>query len=381
MIDGPMAEPFKNWIDEALVRVAARHLQRVHAAFPARRFVQQATAGLDALELKQRVRHLAACLADALPEDFAAAASVLERSLAPPRADTEVGKLAATDEGLAGWIVWPMTEYVASAGLDQPQRALQALHALTQRSTAEFAIRPFLVAHEQLTLRTLHGWTRDPSVHVRRLVSEGSRPRLPWGLQLQRFVADPSPTLPLLEALQDDPSEYVRRSVANHLNDIAKDHPDVVAAWLEQHLPTASAARRALLKHASRTLIKRGDRRVLAAWGFDAPLRGEATLAIAPARVRLGGRMTVQATLRSTSRRAQRLVVDYVVHHVRANGATSPKVWKGWSLELAPGEQRTLQKSHSWQPTTIRTDRPGRHAVDLSVNGRVVAHAAFDLLA
>jgi 3-methyladenine DNA glycosylase AlkC len=376
-----MAEPFKNWIDAKLVRVAAQHLRRVHADFPAARFVEMATNGLDALELKQRVAHVAAALAATLPGEFPAAAAVLERSLAPPRDDTDLAKLAPTDAGLAGWIVWPMTEFVAAHGLPHPERALASLRELTQRSTAEYAVRAFLIAHEALTLRTLRGWLTDPSAHVRRLVSEGTRPRLPWGVQLRRFVADPSPTLPLLEALQDDASEYVRRSVANHLNDIAKDHPDVVAAWLERHLPAAPAPRRALLQHASRTLVKRGHRRALAAWGIDAPLRGTAELAIAPARVRLGTSMQIAATLQSTAKRAQRLVVDYVVHHVKAGGATSPKVWKGWSLELAAGERRVLTKRHSWRPTTVRVDRPGRHAVDLLVNGRVVARAAFELRA
>ncbi len=116
------------------------------------------------------------------------------------------------------------------------------LHAITQRFTAEWAIRPFIVAHPALCFATLERWVDDPSVHVRRLVSEGSRPRLPWGLQLKSLIADPTPTLPLLEALQDDASEYVRRSVANHLNDIAKDHPQLIAQWLERHLPGASPA-------------------------------------------------------------------------------------------------------------------------------------------
>jgi 3-methyladenine DNA glycosylase AlkC len=376
-----MAEPFKNWIDGVLVRTAAQHLRRVQADFPAERFVALATAGLDALELKQRVAHVAAAFAATLPADFGAAAAVLEQSLAPPRDDADLGKLAPCDDGLAGWIVWPMTEFVAARGLAHPERALAALRELTQRSTAEYAIRPFLVEHEALTLRTLRSWLRDPSAHVRRLISEGTRPRLPWGMQLRRFVADPTPALPLLRALQDDMSEYVRRSVANHLNDIAKDHPDVVAAWLEEHLPGAPAERRALLKHASRTLIKRGDRRVLAAWGLAGALRGDASLAIAPKRVRIGGHMELAVSLRSTGRRPQRLAIDYVVHRVNAGGATRPKVWKGWNVELAAGERRALHKRHSWRRTTVRTHRPGAHAVELLVNGRVVARAAFVLRA
>ena len=167
----------------------------------------------------------------------------------------------------------------------EPERALHALHALTQRHTAEWAVRPFIVEHPKPVFATLSRWVSDPSVHVRRLVSEGSRPRLPWGLQLKSLVADPSPTLPLLRALQDDPSAYVRRSVANHLNDIAKDHPAVLLDWLHEHLPDAPAPRVALLKHACRSLIKAGDAQVLKAWGLGQAFRGDVRFDVQPRRV------------------------------------------------------------------------------------------------
>jgi len=374
-----MAEPFKNWIDAALVEVAAEHLQQAWRAFPRSAFVQQATAGLAKLELKQRVQQVAQALATHLPDDFERACAMVEATLAPPQAELELKSLQCSDAGLAGWIVWPLTEFVALRGLAHPERALRCLHALTQRLTAEFAIRPFLVAHEALVLRTLRAWCEDPSAHVRRLVSEGSRPRLPWGIRLQRFVRDPAPTLPLLERLQDDASDYVRRSVANHLNDIAKDHPRVVAEWLQRFLPGAPPPRVALLQHASRTLVKKGDRAVLAAFGLDAALRGSASLAIEPLVARIGGAVELVVELRSSARSEQKLVVDYVVHRVLADGSTSPKVWKGWKLALPPGGAKLLRKRHSLQRVTVRTDRPGRHAVELLVNGRVAATSAFEL--
>ncbi|MBL9075986.1 MAG: DNA alkylation repair protein [Planctomycetes bacterium] len=372
-------EPFKNRFDAELVRTVARHLHRVWPRFPRAEFERCALDGLAALELKARVDHVATALAAVLPDRFADAAGVLERSLAPARDDTDLGALQPGPDGLAGWAVWAFGEVVARRGRDEPERALRCLHALTQRFSAEFALRPFVLAHPALTFATLQRWTADPSAHVRRLVSEGSRPRLPWGIRLQPLIADPSPTLPLLAALQDDPSDYVRRSVANHLNDIGKDHPDVFAAWLERHLPAAPAPRRALLKHASRTAIKRGEPRVLAAWGLDRPLRGDAGLRIAPRTAAVGTAVELTVTLRSTARHAQRLVVDYVVHRVTASGATSPKVWKGWSLELAAGERRLLTRRHSLRPVTTRRDHPGRHPVDLVVNGRTVARSAFVL--
>ena len=372
-------EPFKNFINTETIRTARRHLARAWPAFDGARFERLATDGLEALELKARVHHLAEALAATLPGDFAAAAEVIEASLAtmlPPDSD-DAPKPA--DDGLSGWVVWSLGEFVVRRGLDEPQRALATLHALTQRSTAEFAVRPFIEAHPALAFGTLHAWARDPSAHVRRLASEGSRPRLPWGAQLKALIADPSPTLPLLALLQDDPSPYVRRSVANHLNDIAKDHPALLAQWVEQHLTDATPDRRALLKHASRTLIKRGDARVLKAWGLGQRFKGEVSLALSPKRIALGDSLTLQATLQSTSARRQKLAIDYAVHHVKASGETAPKVFKGWVLELAPHETRVLEKRHAIRPITTRRYHAGRHAIDLRVNGQALAECDFDL--
>jgi hypothetical protein len=198
-------------------------------------------------------------------------------------------------------------------------------------------------------------------------------------MRLKALVDDPSPALPLLRALQDDPSEYVRRSVANHLNDIAKDHPERVAAWIEEFLPGASGQRRALLRHASRTLIKRGDARVLAAWGRGDALRGKATLSLSPARVDVGGELLLRLALHSHRAQPQPLLIDYAVHHVKADGSTRPKVFKGWQVELAPRATLMLTKRHSLRPVTTRRYFPGRHRVQILVNGEALAEAAFTL--
>jgi len=361
-----VAEPFKLLINAALVQRAAARLALAWPEFDAARFAAQASAGLDALELKARALHVCAALEATLPADFEPAAALLERAMAEP-------------EPLQGWILWPVGEFVARRGQGQPERALQVLHRLTQLFTAEFALRPFIVQHPALVFATLEQWTRDPSDQVRRLVSEGSRPRLPWGLQLKALIADPAPTLPLLRALQDDASETVRRSVANHLNDIAKDHPAVVADWLETHLPAASPQRRALLRHASRTLVKRGDPRVLAAWGLGQAFAGQVSLTLRPKRLVVGDSLDLQVTLSSRSRQPQKLALDYAVHHVKADGRRTPKVFKGWLLELGAGERRELSKRHSMRAVTTRRYHPGGHRVELLANGRVVAAAEFDL--
>ena len=375
-----MAEPFKNLVNPALVRAAAGPLQRAWPAFDGERFAALAADGLETLELKARAMHVCAALEATLPADFASAADVIEAALAPVEAGIAAAGPASLDDGLRGWILWPAGEYIARHGQSQPQRALAALHALTQRFTAEFAIRPFIVQHPALVYATLQRWATDPSAHVRRLVSEGSRPRLPWGLRLQALVRDPSPTLPLLAALQDDASDAVRRSVANHLNDIAKDHPQRLVDWLHEFLPGAPAARRALLRHASRTLIKQGHPGVLKAWGLGAALRGAAVLTVAPRRVVLGGEITLTLQLRSTSQRPQTLAIDYAVHHVKADGSRRPKVFKGWQIELPPRGQTTLVKRHSLRPVTTRRYHGGEHLLAVQINGRPVAEASFTLV-
>ena len=374
-----MAEPFKNLINPALVRSAAAALQRAAPDFDAPGFVRRANQGLEALEMKARAMQIADALQATLPTDFARAAPLIEAALAPAETGEAMADLQGLQAGLRGWILWPVGEFVARRGLEQPERALATLHALTQRFTAEFAIRPFIVHHPDLVFTTLQRWCRDDSHHVRRLVSEGSRPRLPWGLQLKALIRDPSPTLPLLRALQDDPSEYVRRSVANHLNDIAKDHPAHVAQWLQEHLPGAPEARRALLRHASRTLIKQGDAEVLHAWGLGTAFKGRAMLRIEPSAVALGETLTLELHLKSTAAQAQTLALDYAVHHVKANGGSSAKVFKGWQIVLPPRGEAVLTKRHSMREITTRRYHAGHHAVHVQANGRVIAEGGFAL--
>lgn len=381
-----MAEPFKNLINDDVVRQAGHHLQRVWHDFDRTRFEALSMDGLQALEFKDRARHLGRAMDATLPDDFHQAADVLQAALKPvPTSsidpDKELGLLKTDEHGLAGWVLWPVGEFVTQRGMAHPERALQLLHAVTQRFTAEFAIRPFIVAHPELCFATLAQWVHDPSAHVRRLVSEGSRPRLPWGLRLQSLVADPSPTLPLLLALQDDPTEYVRRSVANHLNDIAKDHPHVVSNWLHAHLPDAPKNRHRLLRHASRSLIKQGHGPTLQAWGLAEPQLRGIELQLLSQRVAVGGALQLRLSLESSARQAQTLEIDYRVHHLKANGTLSPKTFKGTRVQLQPGQALNWQKSHSLKVITTRAYHPGAHLVDIQVNGAVVAQAGFVLTA
>lgn len=374
-----MAEPFKQFINAPLVEAAARHLARANTSFDAAGFVRRVVPQLEALELKARAMCMADALEQYLPSHFAEAADTIERALAPVAADDASTLASDPTQGLAGWALWPVGEFVARRGLDEPVRALSCLREVTKRFTAEFAIRPFIARHPELLYSTLGTWARDPSAHVRRLVSEGSRPRLPWGMQLKASIANPHASWPLLEALMDDSSEYVRRSVANHLNDIAKDHPQLMTEWVARQLPGASPARTALLKHASRTLIKKGDRRMLELWGVGTAFAGVVTLTLSPEAMQLGSHVQLSLTVTSQSAATQRVAIDYVVHHVKANGSTSPKVFKGWVSEIPAGATMILNKRHAMKPITTRRYYPGVHRVDVQVNGHVMASATVHL--
>lgn len=244
-------------LDEAAIDCLGHNLALAHPEFNVRAFRITAMAGLAPLGILQRGQHLASALRAHLPASYPAAVQILLRSLTP-------ALTATTDFGLGGFFYLPHACYLATygaggdAGEDHFELSMRAQYELTRRFTAEFSIRPYLIRWPERTLARLLLWTRDPDPHVRRLCSEGTRPRLPWAQRLPAFVKDPRPALPILEALKDDPDLYVRRSVANHLGDIAKDHPGLVFALCERWAEGASAERKWLLRHAVRHPAKKG---------------------------------------------------------------------------------------------------------------------------
>jgi 3-methyladenine DNA glycosylase AlkC len=225
----------------------------------------------------------------------------------------------------------------------------------------------------------MRAWADDGDEHVRRLASEGSRPRLPWSFRIPALVADPAPVLPILAALNADSSAYVRKSVANHLNDISKDHPgwimDVLEAWPLQQAATAWISKQAL-----RTLIKKGDRRALGLVGAGAKAEVRlGSLRITPRDLALGDRIGISVVVHSTAQHAQRLVVDYAIHYVKKGGAASPKVFKWKTFDLPAGGIARLAREQDIRNFTTRTHYGGKHEVDILVNGECLARSSFTL--
>lgn len=380
-----MIEPFKNWLGRAAICGMADHLARVapdfhETGFDDYGFIAYATYGLDDLELKQRSNRICDALERYLPNDFQTAANILVASLEPSSdislSDMETG---ITQQGIRGWPVAPMADYIARRGQHDVALSLGVLKEMTTRSSSEFAIRPFLDNHTQTTLKIITPWCRDDNEHVRRLVSEDTRPRLPWGMRLHQFVKDPAPVVTLLERLRDDPSEYVRRSVANNLNDMAKDHADMVADLAQRWIRDAPPERARLIRHGLRTLIKAGHPGALAALGYGPARIALARFEILTPAITLGGAVEFSLALSSTAKSNQPLIIDYAVHHMRANGRATPKVFKWKTVTLKPGEILNATRRHAIRPITTRRYYPGQHRVEVLINGHVFGGADFDL--
>lgn len=363
------------FFNEAGVRELAGNIKRAWPDFSDKAFLGAILPNMPALGLTERNLLIRDALRDHLPREFNVAVAILQKALGPERPNE--GPDAAP-----GFYVMAVCAYVAEYGRHDPERALDALKEMTKRFSAEFAIRPFLDQHTERTLSRLRVWARDPHPHVRRLASEGSRPRLPWGMRLQKFVKDPRPVLALLEQLKDDPERFVRRSVANNLNDIAKDHPDLAIATLKRWRKSPQAETQWLVKHALRTLLKQGNPEALELLGYPRKVRITISRpAVTPKRIRVGDAVTIQFDVRSTAPDVQHLMIDYVVHHVKANGETRPKVFKLTTRRLKPGERVTIRKIHSFRAIGIRPYYPGEHAIEVQINGRRRGRATFTLSA
>ena len=372
-----MAEPLKVFFSKALVRRLAADVARVHPAFPERAFIRQARTGLDDLELLDRGKHLARALASHLPPAYPDAVEILLRSLGPEHASEEL-----LGVGMAPFFYLPHVMFVAERGLDHFALSMRAQYELTKRFSAESSIRPYIAKDPEHTFKFLRQWTSDDNPHVRRLVSEGTRLRLPWAMRVAWLDANPHRVLELLERLKDDPAPLVRRSVANNLNDLGKVHPELLirtcASWLED----ASPDRRALVAHALRSAAKRGSADALQLLGY----RQESSVSIenvrfTPRRVAIGGHVSIRFRVCSRSRARQNLRVDVAVHFQKANGRTSPKVFQVKRLVLPPQGRAELHSRISLAVHTTRKPRPGRHAVDIIVNGAATPAGAFTVTA
>jgi 3-methyladenine DNA glycosylase AlkC len=370
-----MAEPLKNYYGPDVPARIARMIKEVDSGFDEDAFLADALDGYQALELTPRARQIAQALARHLPQDYERAIEILIASLGPK---LQVAELTGMDV----FVYLPHVFFVAEFGVDHFEASMRAQYELTQRFSAEYSIRVFLERYQQQTLGRLREWAFDSNVHVRRLVSEGTRPRLPWAPRLRAFQDDPRPVLELLELLKDDPELYVRRSVANNLNDIGKDNPAALIETCRRWMRDASLQRSWLVRHALRSAVKRGESEALEILGFlPATAVQVHDIHIAPAVASIGDSVTFTVELSNEGSATQRLLIELRVHFVKANTHPSPKVFALKELELRPNGSVQLSKTISLAQHTTRTHYPGQHRVEVLVNGRPSRTGVFDIVA
>jgi 3-methyladenine DNA glycosylase AlkC len=370
-----MAEPLKNYYGPDVPARIARMITEVDSSFDLNAFLTDALDGYQTLELTPRAWQIAHALGRHLPQDYEQAIEILIASLGP--------KLEAAElTGMDVFIYLPHVFFVAKFGVDHFEASMHAQYELTQRFTAEYSIRVFLERYPHRTLARLREWAFDANVHVRRLVSEGTRPRLPWAPRLRAFQDDPRPVLELLDLLKDDPELLVRRSVANNLNDIGKDNPAALIDTCRRWMKDATPHRSRLVRHALRSAVKRGDPDALEILGF-LPATGVQVrdIRIAPAVASIGDSVTFTVDLSNEGSITLPLLIELRVHFVKANGRSSPKVFALKELELQPHGSVRLTKAISLAQHTTRTHYPGEHRVEVLVNGRASGTGVFDIVA
>ena len=318
------------------------------------------------LELKERVRHTTISLRANLPGDYREALEIIRKTAAEP---------VLKDYGFEKMV---FADFIEVYGLDDYEASIPALEQFTCLISAEFAVRPFIKQYPQQMMEQMLHWSSSEKEDLRRLSSEGCRPRLPWAMALPDLKADPTPILPILENLKDDPSEVVRRSAANNLNDISKDNPqvmlDLLKKWKEENIPDFEK----MSKQALRTLVKKGDPQALELLGFSGSAQVKVTnLQLSAKSIKMGETIAFSFELESTSSEGQNLVIDYIVHLVRSKGKTSQKVFKMSQKTLAPAEKAVFRKNHSFAAVTTRKYYPGIHKIELQINGQKMGSLEF----
>jgi len=367
---------FSEVLNLQVVQKIGVSIKKVWTDFETQKLEQKIVPKLSSLAFKDRANLIAEVLYELLPDDFRISGQILLDAFEEKLDHPDFTKDNA-------FMYMPHGVYVSRYGLEAQHFDLstQFLYEMTKRFSAEFAIRPFLDKFPQKMLYKLQEWVKDENQHVRRLVSEGTRPRLPWASRVTVYDENYSVIIDLLTALRNDPELYVRRSVANHLNDLTKDRKDLVLANLEAWNKKPNKNIEWLTKHALRTLIKKGDTRALKILGFsDNPQVEVLNFNLEQERLKLGKKLVFSFDIQSKSLKRQDLMVDYIIYFKKSNGSQSPKVFKLKIIELGGEKLVKVTKKQLFQHFSTRVLYEGMHVVELQINGKSYGKKEFELV-
>ena len=361
-----MPELLKNMLNPDSLREFALAIQSVYVPFQIDEFLKSTMDETwDGLELKARGRQITINLGKYLPKDYREAIGIIDQVIASH----------------SGMCICSFPDFIEVFGQDEINWdvSIAALARYTCYASSELAVRPFIIKHEERMMAQMYAWAKHENEHIRRLSSEGCRPQLPWGQALNRFKQDPAPILPILEQLKTDPSPYVRNSVANNLNDISKTHPDLVAnlakAWYGEDERTDW-----IVKHGCRTLLKKGDRDVLAIFGYDDVIPVDVgSFTLGAAEVSIGE--DIDFSFEITAREAAKVRLEYGIDFVKANGKRNRKIFQISEPSLKNGEKKSYVKTHSFADLSTRRHYPGTHSIALIVNGTERGKLDFEVRA
>jgi 3-methyladenine DNA glycosylase AlkC len=348
----------------------ANSIKKTWSQFSKDQFIQFILPKLDDLSFGDRNQLIKDGLKEFLPKDIPTAIKILLDSL-----DEEID--LNNYNGMDGFITLPQCAFVREMGIDRFDLSMNAFYEMTKRFSAEFDIRAFITKYPEKAISLLHEWTQDQNYHVRRLVSEGTRPRLPLGSRLPQFQKDPTLVLELLEKLKDDSELYVRRSVANNLNDISKDNPDIVVKTLQRWSENQSKEMQWVIRHALRTILKQGHQGALELLGYPYDAKLEVQNLVLSEEVTIGSHLEFSFKITSTAETDQELMIDYIVHYMKANGKTAPKVFKLSKKTVKAGETLSFSKKHSVKQMSTRKHYAGEHALEMQVNGKTYGKHCF----
>lgn len=365
-----MATPLKDLYSVAFYDRFAVSAARVLPAFDKKNFKKQIfTPAFEAMELKERMRHTTLVFHSFMPAGFAEAAKLLNPLIEQLRAD-------GFKNGALEFIFLP--DYIELYGIDDYKNAVKSMEFVTQFISCEFAIRPFLLKYTDKLMAQMLTWSRHKSAAVRRLATEGCRPRLPWAMAVPALKKDPSSIIPILEQLKSDSSESVRRSVANNLNDISKGHPglvvEIAGRWKGQ-----SKEIDAVIKHGCRTLLKQGHIDILKHYGLESKKLLLSDFTIHTPVVRIGGSVTFSFAITNKSREAQTVRLEYGVYYKKANGQATRKVFKISEKIYQPKEKLVTERRQKFVLITTRTFYTGQHQLSIIVNGEEKGIEVFEL--
>jgi len=359
-------EPLKELFNKKFYVHLSNEIQKVFKGFNSANFLIDVTQNIDALSLNERMRNTSVVLKKYLPQDYKKAIEVLYKVI------------PNTQRGYTN-LVFP--DFVGLYGHDHFDISLEALKHFTQFGSSEFAIREFLKRDFNKTIKVMNHWAKDKNHHVRRLASEGSRPRLPWSFKLDEVINNPKSTQSILETLKSDEELYVKKSVANHLNDLSKDNTQhmlaLIKAWDKSNAHTAW-----IVKHASRTLIKKGNVESLAIFEFEKnPKIKLQNFKILKPKIKLGESLEFNFDLISEKTKDQKLVIDYIIHYCKKGNELTKKVFKLKDLNLKPKQKINISKKQLLKDFSTRKHYTGTHFVEIQINGRVMQKLPFTLIA